>query len=195
MTLRNQSKEIDEQKLAYWTEIVKNQQKYIYNLAYRLSGNQYEADDLTQETFLKAFEHLPEFRQEASIRTWLSRIATNTFLAKKRKKTAHKSITLEIIPTSDSSSNPEKVVIRRELQWCIHHILQQHLGKSHSVLLVLRDLNGFSYNEIAKMLNLSVSTVKSRLYRARKSYKDHLIKTGCAGLVDDYSCYCEGVRN
>ncbi|MEW5899109.1 MAG: RNA polymerase sigma factor, partial [Bacillota bacterium] len=155
----------------------------------------HEADDLTQETFLKAFENLAGFRQEASLRTWLSRITLNTYLAKRRKRLKHESVDIRTMPVPDWSGNPERIVIRRELQWCIHHILRHHLPRDYSVVLVLRDLNGFSYEEIAGMLGISVSSVKSRLHRARRAYRAHLFKSGCAGLVKDYTCYCEGCKN
>lgn len=179
---------------AAWEEMVRAHQRHVYNLACHLCNDPHEADDLTQETFLKAFEHLAGFRQEASLRTWLSRITLNTYLAKRRKQLKHESIDLGIMPTPDWSANPERVVIRRELQWCIHHILRHHLPRNYSVVLVLRDLNRFSYEEIAGLLGISVSAVKSRLHRARQAYRAHLFKSGCAGLVKDFTCYCEGVQ-
>jgi RNA polymerase sigma-70 factor (ECF subfamily) len=177
-----------------WEEIAQTQQCYIYRLSYRLCGNQVEAEDLAQETFLKAFENLAGFRQEASLRTWLCRIAVNVYLAKRRKRPKHESITLEILPPPDWSSNPERVVIKRELLWCINHTLQQHLPHNYRTILVLRELEQLSYEEIAAVLNVSASTVRSRLHRARLAFRDHLLKSGCAGLMRDYTCYCEGVR-
>ncbi len=175
-------------------EIVQNHQHYLYNLAYRLCNDHHEADDLTQETFLKAFENLRGFRGESSLRTWLSRIALNTYLAKRRKRLKHESINLGTVSVPDWSGNPERMAIMRELQWCIHHSLRFHLSRNYRVALVLRDLNGFSYVEISGMLDISVSAVKSRLHRARQALRDHLLKSGCAGLAKDYSCYCEGVK-
>lgn len=176
-----------------WPELVRDHQRYIYNLAYNLCHNRDETDDLTQEVFLKAFEKLEGFRGEAKLRTWLSRITINTYLAKRRKELKHESINFGYVSVPDWNKNPERLAIKKELQWCIHHTLRLHLSKSHQVILVLRDLNGFSYEEIASMLNISLSAVKSRLHRARLAYRNHLIRSGCAGLVKDYSCYCEGV--
>ncbi|GBF32958.1 RNA polymerase sigma factor RpoE [Desulfocucumis palustris] len=176
-----------------WEEIVRNNQQNIYNLAYYLSGSPNEADDITQETFLKAFENLQGFRGESSLRTWLSRIATNIYLGKKRKQCKHQSISLGEMTVPDCSGNPERIVIRREMQWCIMHILKHHLpSRDYQVVLVLRDLHGLSYEEIASILSLPVTTVKSRLFRARRAYRDHLVKSGCVGLVKDYTCYCQG---
>lgn len=177
-----------------WEEVVRIHQRYIFNLAYHLCNDPYDADDLTQETFLKAFENFSSFRKEASLRTWLSKITLNNYLSKKKKKVKHETIVLEIIPAPDWSNNPERVVIRRELLWCIQHILQHHLSNDYRVVLILRDINQLSYEEVAEVLGVPVTTVKSRLHRARKAYRDHLYKTGCAGMVRDYTCYCEGVR-
>lgn len=178
----------------FWEEMVRVNQRFVYNLAYQLCNDPHEADDLTQETFFKVFQNLSGFRQEAGLRTWISRIAVNTYLAGRRKNKRHQSITLEILPAPSCSASPERVVIRRELQWCIRHVLQHHVSREHRVILVLRDLNELSYEEIASALDISVAAVKSRLHRARKVFRDHLFRTGCAGLLRDYSCYCEGVH-
>ncbi|MFZ5648067.1 MAG: RNA polymerase sigma factor [Bacillota bacterium] len=177
-----------------WEEIVRSHQRYIYNLAYRLCDDPHEAEDLTQETFCRAFQSLDGLRKEASLRAWISRIAVNTYLLKRRKHRKHQSIALETLPAPCGSSNPEKVVIRREMQWCIRHILQHHVSREYRVILVLRDLNSLTYGEIAGVLGISVGAVKSRLHRARRAFRDHLIKSGCAGLLRDYTCYCEGVE-
>jgi RNA polymerase sigma-70 factor (ECF subfamily) len=184
----------DRQEQLYREEIARTQQHYVYRLAYRLCGNQVEAEDLAQETFLRAFENLAGFRQDAGLRTWLCRIAINAYLTKRRRRPKHESLTLEILPAPDWSSNPERVVIKRELLWCINHTLQQHLPRNYRTILVLREFEQLSYEEIAVVLNVSVSTVKSRLHRARLAFRDHLIKSGCAGLMKDYTCYCEGVK-
>ncbi|KJS14755.1 MAG: hypothetical protein VR69_16435 [Peptococcaceae bacterium BRH_c4b] len=177
-----------------WEEMVKSHQHYVYNLAYYLSQDPHEADDLTQETFLKAFEHLEDFRQEAGLRTWLCSIALNTFKAsRRRKRIKHQSMCLEKITLPDSSFNTERIVIRKELQWCIHHVLQYHVSREQKIILVLRDLNEMSYKEIASVLGISVSAVKSRVNRARMAFKNHLVKSGCAKLMKDFTCYCEGV--
>lgn len=179
--------------VASWEEIVRENQKDIYSLAYYLCGNANEADDITQETFLKAFENLHQFRQEASMRTWLSRIATNIYLGARRKQCRHRSISLGEMTVADSAGNPERIVVRREMQWCITHILKHHLpSREYQVVLVLRDMNGLSYAEIGSILGISVAAVKSRLHRARQAFREHLLKTGCVGLVKDYICYCEG---
>ncbi|KJS73488.1 MAG: hypothetical protein JL56_10245 [Desulfotomaculum sp. BICA1-6] len=177
-----------------WEEILAVQQKFVYNLAYQLCGNSIEASDLAQETFVKAFPNLAGLKQNASLRTWLSRITVNAYLMKHKGKENHALMTPEITPTPECPTNPAKVIMRRELQWCINNTLQQHLPRDYRIVLVLRDLNQLSYCAIAGILAESEDTVKSRLYKARLSYRDHLLKSGCAGLVTDYRCYCERVR-
>jgi len=165
-----------------WEKIIADQQKFVYNLACQLCGNPIEASDLAQETFLRAFANLAGFGQNAGIRTRLSCITVNIY---------HTSMLPEIPPTPDYSEyNTAKVVRRRELQWCIQNTLQ-HLPRDYRIVLVLQDLNQFSYSAMAEILAESEDTVKSRLHRARLKYRNHLLKSGCAGLVTDYSCYCE----
>jgi RNA polymerase sigma-70 factor (ECF subfamily) len=170
-------------------DIVSEHQRYIYNLAYRLCSNTEDADDLTQETFIKAFKHYEKFRGEASVRTWLSRITINCFRDSKRREHPHISLNLGIVPCSHG--DPERIIIRKDLQWCILHVLLHHVPEDHKVVLVLREVYGYSYQEIADILQISVGAVKSRLHRGRLYFHNHLIKSGCVSYVKDYTCYCE----
>ena len=176
-----------------WEDIVEQNRDYVYNLAYYLSRDSFAADDLTQETFLKAFENLDSFREESSIRTWLCSIAVNAYKMSHRRNYNHKSMCLEVMTPPEKSIDPERIIIRKELQWCVHHVLQHHVSRDYKVILVLRDLNDMSYEEIAEVLDISVPAVKSRLHRARMAFRKHLEKSGCAKLMKDYTCYCEGV--
>ncbi|QJW47859.1 RNA polymerase sigma factor [bacterium BFN5] len=170
-------------------EFIANHQRYIYNLSFRLCGNTEDADDLTQETFLKALQHYDKFRGEANVRTWLSRITINRFLDSKRQEHPHESINLGIVPCTDG--DPERIIIRKELQWCIVHVLLHHVPEEYKVVLVLREIYQYSYREIAELLQISVGAVKSRLHRGRLYFHNHLIKSGCVKYVKDYTCYCE----
>jgi len=178
-------------KVIVLEEIISQNQRYIFNLAFRLCSNTQDADDLTQETFLKAIENYDKFRGEANVRTWLSRIMINRFLDSKRRERPHESINLGIIPSPDN--DPERIIVRKELQWCVQHVLIHHLSEEHKVVVVLRDIYGHSYREIAEVLQISEGAVKSRLHRGRMYFYNHLVKSGCVTFVKDYTCYCEGV--
>jgi RNA polymerase sigma-70 factor (ECF subfamily) len=170
--------------------LISEHQNYIYNLAYSLCSEPDDADDITQETFLKAIVSLDTYRGEAMIRSWLSRIAINTFLDKKRKERLHISLDLGLVGCP--AGGPERKIIRKELQWCVRHVLLHHVTEEHKVALVLRDMYGYSYQEIADILKVSIPAVKSRLHRGRAAFYSHLVKSGCVSFVRDYTCYCEG---
>jgi len=170
-------------------------QKYIYNLFYQLTGNPADADDLTQETFIKIYKKLHTFRAESNIRTWIYRIALNVFHSDKRAKPPHASICIGKIKIPCSDGNPERIIIKREMQWCIIHVLQQHLPQHYREVLVLRNLQNLSYDEISHILSIPVGTVKVRLHRARKRFRDHFVQGGCKALVEEYLCICDGVEH
>jgi len=177
-----------------WDGIVARNYTALYRLAWHLCGSLHEAEDLVQETFLKAFEHRADFRGEASLRTWLSRISVNTYLAKRRRARREGRMDLAGASIADWSSSPEYLVIQEEFHRCIHYILHHDCRPSERIILVLRDLDGLSYDEIAQVLGISLSAVKSRLHRARNAFRERLLQSGCAGLLEKPWCSCEGVR-
>ncbi len=166
---------------------------YLFSMARRLTEDGEDARDLLQDTLLKALEHVETFRSEASVKTWLAKILFNTFLTQKQKKQEHVSMALDTLP--DHSANPEKIVVKRELTWCIRHTLSQHLHRRYSAVLVMRDINGQSYSEIAETLEVSLATVKSLVYRSRRAFRRHLERSGCYAYVKDYRCICDGVSD
>lgn len=171
-------------------KMVFEHQDYIYNFVYSLCSNTDDADDIVQETFLKAIRGIENYRNESSIRTWLSRIAINTFIDTKRKERPHISLDLGLVACPHGSQ--ERKIIRKEMQWCVRHVLLHHIPVEHKVVLVLRDMYGYGYQEIADILKISLSAVKSRLHRGRAGFYQHLVKSGCVSFVKDYTCYCEG---
>jgi RNA polymerase sigma-70 factor (ECF subfamily) len=174
-------------------ELFSQHQKYIFNLMLQLTGDTARADDLTQETFLMAFRKLHGFRCQASFRTWLSRIAINLFRLEFRRKPKHLSLCLEEIRVPSHQDNPERVVVKSELQWCILHNLQQHLPNKYREVLVLRDLHHLSYKEISEILGWSLSKTKTCLHRAREMFRQQFINNKCKAFADDYLCICEGI--
>ena len=174
-------------------ELIYREQKFIFNLMYQLTGERAEADDLTQDALIMAYRKLQSFRYEASFRTWLSKIAINLFRLKHRRKPKHTSINLEEIKIPATESTPERIIIKREMQWCIAHTLQQHVPKEYRMVLILRDLQNFSYKEISEILGWSISKIKTRIHRARGILRDHFINGKCKALARDYLCICEGI--
>ena len=174
-------------------ELFLQQQKYLFNLMYQLCGDIAGADDLTQEAIILAYKKIRDFRYESSFRTWLSRIAINLFRLECRRKPKHYSLCLEKIAVPSHQDNPERVVIKSELQWCILHNLQQHLPNKYREVLVLRDLHHLSYKEISEILEWNVGKTKTRLHRARQMFRQQFINNKCKAFADDYLCICEGI--
>lgn len=176
--------------------LLEEYRSYLLNLLYQLTSDRELAADLTQEVLLRAWRSYGTFRGEASLRTWLARIALNVYRSewRRQQRRPHVSQVLETLRVPDSSTDPARIVCRREFRWCILHTLQYHVSEAQREVLVLRDLQGLRYEEIASVLGLSVAAVKSRLHRARLAFRDHLRRGGCEALVRDYICTCDGVK-
>ena len=158
----------------------------IYALLFRLTSDNEEAADLTQETFLRAFKAIGGFRGESDLKTWLYRIAINESRNKfrwwKRRHREHtvsledsigNSETVYSETISDASPSPEQETLRRERE----RILQNALMELPAIFrepIVLFDIEGLSYDEICKALDLNLGTLKSRLARGRKELKSKL---------------------
>jgi RNA polymerase sigma-70 factor (ECF subfamily) len=157
----------------------------VFNTAYRILGDHDLAADATQTALVRAYRSLHTFRRSSSFSTWLYRIVTNVSLdmVRKRKRQAQ-SLTVDTdedqqterdVP--DESAAPESRVLEGELQRQVHEALDR-LRPEHRVVLVLYDLAGFSYDEIAQMLRLPLGTVKSRLNRARNALREEMAEYG-----------------
>ncbi len=190
LTLIEKAKSGDEEA---FNDLFGREQKYLFNLMLQLTGDVADADDLTQEAFIKAYRNLASFRLQASFRTWLTRIAINIFRNELRKRARHSSLCLEEIMIPADGDRPERVVIKSELQWCILHNLRHHLPKKYREVLVLRDLQNLSYKEISGILGWSLSRTKTNLYRARQMFRRRFVNEGCKAFTDDYLCICEGI--
>jgi len=159
-------------------ELVKRHEKKIYNLAYRLTGNQEDANDVLQETLLQAFRKLSGFKGNSKLSTWLYRIALNTSLMKKRKEKKMETVSLDMPVltrkgnrikrelSDDWSKNPLTTLENKEVREILSKAISS-LPEEYRTILILRGFNGLSNEEAAKMLNISLPAVKSRLHRAR----------------------------
>lgn len=167
-------------------ELVIRHQKRIFNLAYRLLGDYEEANDLAQEAFIRAYKKIKSFRREASFSTWLYCLATNLCRNKLRqwqRKGRFQTVSLsdssepggkEVIHSlADPHPGPDEIYERKEQQALIQKAINS-LGEEHRLVVVLRDIQGLAYEEIARIVDCSEGTVKSRLHRARNILKERL---------------------
>ena len=162
--------------LSIFEIILKKYQDRIYNLCRYLLGNPQDAEDAAQDVFLKAYRKLRNFKPESSLYTWLYRIAVNTCLDHKRKfrPEPFKDQSLaENVPSSEPS--PEQRYQSKEIGQAIQSALDQ-LPKQSRAVIVLREVEGLSYEEMAEVLNTSVGTVKSRISRTREELRRILQK-------------------
>jgi RNA polymerase sigma-70 factor (ECF subfamily) len=159
----------------------------IYGLLYRLTENSEEARDLTQETFLRAFQNIEHFRGEADLRTWIYRIAINQARNRWRWwRRRRRDVTISLDFASDQRNKPLVATLRSERgetpeQETLAHererVLRTALMSLRSVYretVILRDIEGLTYEEVAAALQISVGTVKSRLARGRKELRKKL---------------------
>jgi RNA polymerase sigma-70 factor, ECF subfamily len=155
---------------AVFEEVVKVYQDRIYNLCHYLLGNHQDAEDAAQDIFIKVFRSLAQFKPEASLFTWLYRIGVNTCLDYKRKSrpVSDQSDALDLRPSTEPS--PEQTLQSQEIGLAIQAALRQ-LSKPFRAIIVLKEIEGLEYEEIAKVMNISIGTVKSRLSRAREELR------------------------
>ena len=164
-----------------FAQLVEANQGRIYTLAYRMTGNVETARDLTQETFLSAWQALPRFRGKSAFSTWLYRMAVNAcidFLRReKRRAVLPLSSEDDALQLPDQGPSPQEALEQQERLLALRQALAA-LSPHHRKVLVLRELEGLSYREIAQYLGLEEGTVKSRIARARLALRDALIATG-----------------
>jgi RNA polymerase sigma-70 factor (ECF subfamily) len=150
-------------------QLVRAHQRYVFNLAYRVLGDRNEAEDVAQETFVRAWRGLPSFRAECRFTTWLYRIARNVCLNRLPRLEAELRQT-EVLsqPVASPDPVPDEVVSARERRAFLHSELAR-LPEKYRLVLTLRYLQGFSYAEIADVLSLPLGTVKTHLHRGREA--------------------------
>jgi RNA polymerase sigma-70 factor, ECF subfamily len=166
-------------------ELVNRYEKKIYRLGLNVTGNPEDAEEVLQETFLKAFAHLGDFREDSRFYTWIVRIAVNEGLMKLRKRRSDRSVPIEDSVDDDGSvmprefadwrPNPEQILAQSELESVLKNAASS-LPPTFRTVFYLRDVEGLSTQETASLLNLTVSAVKARLFRARLHLRDELTK-------------------
>ncbi len=163
---------------AAFNRLVEDRSGEVYALLYRLTEDPEEARDLTQETFLRAFQSIARFRGDADLRTWLYRIAINQARNRWRwwrRRRRNETVSLDASENGEplgsrlrnqAQADPEQEALARERETRLRTALRS-LGSSYREAVILRDIEGLSYEEIATTLEISIGTVKSRLARGR----------------------------
>jgi RNA polymerase sigma-70 factor (ECF subfamily) len=171
--------------LTAFNELVNRYSRKIYRLAKHITQNNEDAEDVLQETFLKAFEHLADFHGQSKFYTWIVRIAVNESLMKLRKRKSDRTVPLdEPLDTGEDTvvreiavwdEDPEKTYSKEELGNILDEAVQS-LRPTFRTVFILRDIEELSTEETAEALGISVPAVKSRLLRARLQLREKLTR-------------------
>lgn len=172
--------------LQAFEQLVQIYQNKVYGLCYQLTGNYNDSQDLAQEVFIKAYSSIKTFKNQSDFGTWLHRIAVNTWINIQRKRKRRQEVSIDAplktengeemsreIPSLEAT--PLETVESKELNALVNKAIQQ-LSYEHRAVLVLREIEGYSYEEIAQIMDCSIGTVRSRINRARKAMKEQVLK-------------------
>lgn len=170
---------------AAFSELVTHYDRRVFRMAKQITQNDDDAEDVLQETFLKAYTHLDDFQGNSKFYTWVVRIAVNEALMKLRKRRSDRTVPLDDpIDTGEDEvvreiavwdQNPEDTYSREELGTILDDAVQS-LKPAYRTVFILRDIEEMSIEETAEALNLSISAVKSRLLRARLQLREKLTR-------------------
>jgi RNA polymerase sigma-70 factor (ECF subfamily) len=168
-----------------FSNLVQHYDRRVFRMAKQITQNDDDAEDVLQESFLKAYSHLDDFQGNSKFYTWLVRIAVNEALMKLRKRRSDRTVPLDDpIDTGEDSvareiavweDNPEQKYSREEMAAILDQAVQS-LKPAYRTVFILRDIEEMSIEETAEALNLSISAVKSRLLRARLQLREKLTR-------------------
>jgi RNA polymerase sigma-70 factor (ECF subfamily) len=163
--------------------LISSYDKRAYNIAYRIMGNEEDAKDMAQEALFRVFKSLKDFKGQAAFSTWLYRIVTNVCLDELRRRKNEKYVSIDSTIHTDSGElhmelcsdkeTPENIYERVEQRELIKNAIKE-MSEDYRSVIILRDIQGFSYEEISVILDCSLGTVKSRINRARTMLRDKL---------------------
>ena len=169
-----------------YEELVLANQKQVYHLALKMLGNEQDALDVAQEAFLKAYRSLDGFRADSKFSVWLYRLTSNLCIDFLRSRNRRPTVSLSVededgeekeLTIPDERFSPQEELERKELRRAVRKGLAA-LPEEYREILLLRELSGLSYTEIAQTLQIEEGTVKSRIFRARKKLCAILLKDG-----------------
>ena len=166
--------------------LVEENEKMVFNVALRYTRNYDDASDVSQEAFIKAYRSIDSFKGESKLSTWLYRITVNVCLDFARKNRLHVRSIQDMTPANDEGEpfelpipdttyDPDALTEQRELRETILAAVDSLPAASREIV-IMRDINGMSYNEIAEALHIELGTVRSRLARARIRLRNKLVK-------------------
>ena len=164
-----------------FNSLVEQYQRLVYHLALRMLGNAEAAEDASQDAFISAYKAIGGFRG-GSFKSWVLRIVANSCHDKLRVSRRYRVVSLETLmldpddlPQSNNNESPEDYALRRELGRFLNEGLA-HLPEDQRLVVVLSDIQGLSYEEVARVASCSLGTVKSRLNRGRTRLRDYLLQ-------------------
>jgi len=167
-----------------FAKLVDTHREKLYRVAFRMAGDPDDAQDLLQDALIEAYRSFRKFRQGTYFDKWLYRIMTNTFIDRQRqKKRAGRILSLDESAdgedsasreVADPESDPSRIMLRDELTEPLQKALDS-LGPEFRMVIILADIEEFSYEEISAMMNVPVGTVRSRLHRARASVRAKIV--------------------
>jgi RNA polymerase sigma-70 factor, ECF subfamily len=180
-----------------YEELIQRYQQPVYGVVYRLLGNQSDASDVVQDVFLKVFRSIGSFREQSTLRTWIYRIAVNEAHNHRRWFSRHcrNEVSLEQESADhrsalDHALDPGRSPFEQTLEREHRTLLEQALGRINPAFrtaVVLRDIENFSYEEIADILELSLGTVKSRILRGREALRRELTQRVDQGFAQAFT--------
>ncbi len=162
--------------------LIKDYKKIAYNIALKFLRNKEDAEDVSQESLIKVFKNIEKFNMNSSFKTWMYRIVVNSCLDFKRKKKEnivsvdqpiHSGYDEFYMELEDKESSPEKIIDRKFTSEIVMGAIEK-LDDDFKTVIILRDINDFSYSEISKILTCNIGTVKSRISRGRQKLKEIL---------------------
>ena len=179
-----------------YEELVQRHMQRVYSIAFRVVNNKEEAEDIAQDVFVKVYHNIKKFEQQAAFSSWLYRITTNSALDALEKNRRHTKYSIPLSRQSNKNglestsgahdtdplqhqaspdAGPEDSLLQNELRECIMNVLKK-LGREQARLLLMRDFEDLSYDEIAKALEAGLSAVKMRIHRARLAFQENFSK-------------------
>ncbi len=157
--------------------LIETHEKRIYNVAYKFMQNEPDAQDAAQDTIIKMYTNIGKFNFKSSFLTWAYRVCANTCLDLLRKKKPDVQVEEYVNVVESKTGNPENETVNNELSRNISRCIKS-LAQKYMAVLVLKDIEGMRYEEIAQILKISVGTVKSRLSRAREKVRSEMVSKG-----------------